>query len=82
MLWYRFRARRAGEGFRVLKDYGPEETLDWTVNDYDGSFEIEVTVRNIDTKELAVARERFDMLSNATAGQPAIVPTWHPLLFF
>ena len=33
---YRFRARRAGEEFRVIQDYGPASTLDWASGELEG----------------------------------------------
>ncbi len=49
-LWYRFRAREAGQPeFRTVVDYGPNDTLDWTQADHEGLFEIEVSIRRAST---------------------------------
>lgn len=80
-LWYRFRVRRIDSDFRMLKDYGPDGTLDWTPQNHDGVYEIEVSVRNRDTGETVVGSRWFEMQSNVTGNQPAITPTSHPLVF-
>jgi arylsulfate sulfotransferase len=79
--WYRFRVRRVGFEFRVIKDYGLENTLDWTATDHEGSFEIEVSIRNTATGAVATARAPYVMLSNVTGNEAAVLPTSHPLVF-
>ena len=80
-LWYRFRVRGLGPNFRVVKDYGPDNTLDWTATDHDGLYEVEVSVRNRGTGDSAVASSSYQMLSNVSEDQPVITPTSHPLVF-
>src|SRR6058998_1893412 len=46
-IWYRFRGRSVGQDFRVIKDFGPDNALDWTASSSEGFYEIEVTVRNL-----------------------------------
>jgi hypothetical protein len=56
--------------------------LDWTASDYDGSFEIEVTARNLESGESVAASQVFEMESRVlSGGDPAITPTAHPLVF-
>lgn len=78
---YRFRVRRIGEDFHVVKDYGPSNFLIWTAADHEGNFEIEVAVRNTNTGEIAVDRQPFTMLSLVTEGDPVLSATPHPLVF-
>ncbi len=78
---YRFRVRRIGDDFHVVKDYGPSNSLIWTVADHEGNFEIEVAARNISTGEMAVAREPFAMLSVVTGDNAVVSATPHPLVF-
>lgn len=80
-IWYRFRARAAGQDFHVIRDFGPDNRLDWTRGDHEGSFEIEVTVRNPDTGETAVVTAPFQMDPLVTNGDPVISPTPHPMVF-
>ena len=80
-LWYRFRAHAIGQNFRVIKDYGPGNTLDWTASDHEGLYEIEADVRNTGIGDTARARAYFEMQSLVQGGQPVITPTSHPLVF-
>jgi arylsulfate sulfotransferase len=80
-MWYRFRARALGAGFHVIKDFGPDNTLDWTAGGHDGSYEIEVTTRIVSTGETAQASAPFEMQSPVTGDQPVISATSHPLVF-
>ena len=80
-LWYRFRAHAIGQNFRTIKDYGPDNRLNWTASDHEGLYQIEVTVRNTSTHEIAVAIEYFEMQSLVLGGQPVITPTSHPLVY-
>ncbi|MCC6859840.1 MAG: aryl-sulfate sulfotransferase [Bryobacterales bacterium] len=80
-LWYRFRARAAGEDFRMLRDYGPENVLDWTAGDHEGLYEIEVAVRNLDTGEMASTSLLYGFTSRVETGAPVISRTRNPLVF-
>ena len=80
-LWYRFRSGPAGAGVRMLRDYGPLNTLDWTNSEREGLYDVEVTARNQDTGEEAAATFRYQMRSRATGSTPVISPTSHPLVF-
>ncbi|HYM12797.1 MAG TPA: aryl-sulfate sulfotransferase [Bryobacterales bacterium] len=94
-LWYRFRersassgasqypprARLAGTGFRMVRDYGPLSTLDWTASEHEGAYEIEVSVKNENTGETATAFAIYQMTSRVSGGAPAISPTANPLVF-
>ncbi len=86
ILWYRFRVRRIGSDlvgseFRVIKDYGLDDTLDWTASDHEGTFEIEASVRNTTSGAVEVTTAPYSMLPNITGDQPVILPTTHPLVF-
>src|ERR1700722_14237951 len=52
-LWYRFSAHGSAQQSHVVKDYGPDATLDWTATDHEGSYVVEVSVRNTDTGDTA-----------------------------
>ncbi len=80
-LWYRFRARAIGEDFHVIKDFGPDNTLDWTAGGRAGSYEIEATSRVAGTEEIAAIIAPFKLQSPLTGDQPVISPTSHPLVF-
>jgi hypothetical protein len=79
-LWYRFRARPAGAQFHMVRDYGPENRLDWTSLG-EGDYEIEASIRNRDTDETAVATAPYHMASRVTGSVPVVSTTANPLVF-
>ena len=80
-IWYRFRSGGFGPDLRVVKDFGPDNTLDWTVVDHEGIYWVEVTARNKRTGEVASAERGFYMRSNVTGDAAVVKPTSHPLVF-
>jgi arylsulfate sulfotransferase len=78
---YRFRVREVGQGFHLVKDFGIDNTLDWTAANHEGFYEIEATARTASTGETADATQSFEMQSRITGDQPVINPTAHPLVF-
>lgn len=79
-LWYRFRVREHGGAFRMIRDYGPVSTLDWTSIDQ-GVYEIEVSVRDRDGLETATTVTPFLLQSRVEGSQAVVSPTSHPLVF-
>jgi arylsulfate sulfotransferase len=80
-LWYRFRARLIGRDFRTVKDFGPDNSFDWTATDHEGTFEIEATTRNLASGASSAAKAQYEMLSNVTGRVPVVKATSHPLVF-
>src|SRR5262249_43586966 len=80
-LWYRFRARSAGNDFHTIVDYVPRSWLTWSTIDAEGPYEIEVSVRNNSTGETAQASAPFVFTSLITGSAPAVTTTVHPLVF-
>ncbi len=80
-LWYRYRARPVSGDFRMVRDFGPLTSLDWTASDWDGNYELELSVRNLSTGESASAIAGFEMTSRVTDSTPVINPTSNPLVF-
>jgi hypothetical protein len=78
--WYRFRARRVGSQFRVWKDFGPENTFEWTDADYPGTFDIEVTARDRVNNSTSVTASRYTLLSNVNSDRPVLIDTANPLV--
>jgi arylsulfate sulfotransferase len=78
-LWYRFRVRQPEGEFRMIRDFGPSSTLEWTSLD-EGVYEVESTVRDRVSLEVqtAVASIRFVSRIGPHAGVSATV---HPLVF-
>jgi arylsulfate sulfotransferase len=81
VLWYRFRAHRTDLAFHVVRDYGPLSTLDWTAVDREGTYEIELSVRNLTTGETDAVSALFVLQSLITGNSAVITPTAHPLVF-
>ena len=81
VLWYRFRAHRTDQPFHVVRDYGPVSTLDWTSVDREGSYEVELSVRNLATGETATVLAPYVLQSLVTGDSAVITPTSHPLVF-
>ncbi len=80
-LWYRFRARPAGGEFRMVRDYGPQNMLDWTASEHEGAYEIEVSVKTNQTGQAAVTSAVHEVTSRVNGGAPALSPTANPLVF-
>jgi hypothetical protein len=80
-VWYRYRAREVGKDFHVIKDFSPDNTLDWTTILHEGSYEIQVTVRDLSSGETADAVAAYSMQSLVSGDQAVITPTTHPLVF-
>ena len=80
-LWYRFRVRRIGENFRVVRDYGPLNTLRWTASEHEGPYEVDVSVQNPTTGETAAAAVPYEFTSRVVSGSPVINVTGNPLVF-
>src|SRR5262245_51475704 len=53
VLWYRFRTRRLKGQFRIVKDFSPSPTLEWTEIDSEGLYIVEASIRNLNTGETA-----------------------------
>ncbi len=80
VLWYRFRSHRTDQPFHVVRDYGPVNSLDWTASNSEGSYEVELSVRNLSTSEVEATSVIFQMTSLVTGNTPVISPTSHPLV--
>jgi hypothetical protein len=79
-LWYRFRVREPGGSLLMIRDYGPSSALDWTAID-EGAYEIEVSVRDRSSQEVATTSSTFQLESRVRDGQAVANPTSHPLVF-
>jgi arylsulfate sulfotransferase len=80
-LWYRFRASAVGADLQMVRDYGPKPSLDWTVSDHEGTYQIEISARNPGTGDSATTIAKFVMTSRVTGNAPVISPTANPLVF-
>ncbi|MEO8432364.1 MAG: aryl-sulfate sulfotransferase [Acidobacteriota bacterium] len=78
-LWYRFRVREGAGEFRTIRDYGPLPSLEWTTFEFEGDYEMELSVRDRKTGETREARTTVHFAPRAT-DQPTVTPTAHPLV--
>jgi arylsulfate sulfotransferase len=79
--WYRFRVRRNGGAYRMVRDYGPASTLNWTASDHEGAYEMEISARDLNTGDESTTTSQFHFQSLVTSGQPVITPTSNSLVF-
>jgi hypothetical protein len=79
-LWYRFKAGPADGNVRVVRDFSASSGFDWATIDSEGTYLIEVEVRNNLTGEIAYAISSYEMLPLADAN-PVISGTENPLVF-
>jgi len=79
-VWYRFRTRAEGGKYEMLRDFGPRDTLDWTVWDREGIYEMEVTAQDKGNGQTATITLRFEWLPVAK-DRAVVTPTQHPLVF-
>lgn len=80
-LWYRYRVKEASAAaYTMVRDFGPNPTFEWTDPEAEGSYLIEVTVRNRDTGDTATTEVPVQFASRVTAGAPVITPTGNALV--
>ncbi len=80
-LRYRFRVRAQGGNFQVIRDYGPLTTLDWTASKREGLYEMEVSLRNVETGEESSATLVVDFRTALVDGSAIVSPTVNSLVF-
>jgi arylsulfate sulfotransferase len=81
-LWYRFRSRASNTGFHTIVDYGPNNSLDWTEIQREGAYQVEVSVQDKKTGEIATAVSTFGLISRVmNSSDPVISTTQNPLVF-
>lgn len=80
-LQYRFRVRRGDGAYSVLRDFGPRSELIWGSYEQEGRYDIELAVRNPATGETESAVTSIDLQPAIAWDAPAIMETWHPLVY-
>jgi arylsulfate sulfotransferase len=75
------RATCAEEDYSIIRDYGPVNTLDWTIGEHEGDYDVEVSARDNDTGATVASVAKFQFTPRVTGGAPAITPTANPLVF-
>jgi arylsulfate sulfotransferase len=65
----------------MVRDYGPDNSLDWTATELEGDYEIEVSTRDNETGEVSVTSSLFHVTPRATGAAPVLSETAAPLVF-
>jgi hypothetical protein len=69
------------DSYSMVRDYGPVNTLNWTISEHEGDYEIEISARDLDNGATALAAAPFEFTPRVTGGAPVINPTANPLVF-
>jgi arylsulfate sulfotransferase len=81
-IWYRYRVRKPGASqFLTVRDFSPQSWFKWSPNLVEGSYQVEVTARNLDSGEDSSAVSGYDVISRITGDSPVITPTSNELVF-
>ena len=79
-LRYRFRVRKQGGDYQMIRDFGPSSALNWTAREHEGAYDIEVSARDLDSGDSGVTSVLFQFAPVAT--KTALVsPTDNSLVF-
>jgi hypothetical protein len=80
-VWYRFRVRRPDGTFQTIMDYGPSNSLEWTASRSEGTYEIEVTARDLATGETATTSTIYQIAPRIVGDEPGVSATANGLVF-
>lgn len=80
-LTYRFRVYHEGRDYRTIIDYGPKSSLNWTTIEEEGTYLMEVSVKNINTGEMGSSTVLYMFEPIPTPNGPVITPSANPLVY-
>jgi len=81
-LWYRFRVRKLGGEYQIVRDYSPVQTFEWAATKNEGMYEVEVSVRNLDGGgDRSSTTSVVEFQSLIADGKPIVSPTANSLVF-
>ncbi len=80
-IWYRYRVRELGGTYGTVRDYGPLTDLDWTAAEHEGSFEVEVSARDLASGVVTATSMVYQIQPLTSGSDPIISPTANPLVF-
>ncbi len=78
---YRFRYRRIGRDFEMIRDYGPQSAIAWTAAEHEGGYELEAAAKNLDTGDSAGASIIYQMESRVNGASGVVNATGNPQVF-
>ncbi len=77
---YRFRVRATGDAFRVIRDFSPSSRFSWSATGHDGTYEIQVFAKDLDSGQTASATATYQFTSRVNGDTPIISGTANPLV--
>ena len=80
-LFYRFQTGPSNGSLRTVVDYGPKTALTWSTIEQEGSYQVEVSVQNLTTGELASANAKIAFTSLVTGTAPVVTPSANPAVY-
>ena len=80
-LWYQFRLRDQNGEYRTVRDYSPVSSWKWTAWQHEGAYDIEVSVRDLDSGGSTVTSVIFEFARRVIGNDPVVSSTDHPLVF-
>jgi hypothetical protein len=78
-LWYRFSVSAPGGSFSIFRDYQSVNSFVWTPTQFDGIYQVQVTVKNQADQSVSSLVELFTVSSRVTT-QPLVSATPNPLV--
>ena len=79
---YRFRYRKLGSDYQMIRDFSSATSLDWNAPLTEGAYELEMTARDATTGDVSSSTEMLQVTPRTGAdGMPVVSPTAHPLVF-
>jgi arylsulfate sulfotransferase len=79
-LWYRYRLTGPDGVQHMVRDFGPDPNLDWTTIEGEGWYQMELTVRDLDSGEIDVETAAIQFQPLVTGDSPVVTPTIYPLV--
>src|SRR5258708_1555445 len=80
-LRYRFRVRKQGGDYQMIRDFGPSSTLNWTASEHEGAYDMEVSVRDLDSGDSGVTSVLVQFAPVVTTKTAVVSPTDNSLVF-
>lgn len=79
-LQYRFAVKDPSGALTIVRDYHTNSTFQWTPSQREGLYFIQVTVRNVATREAGSLSASYAVLPRVSGNTPVVSRTAHPLV--
>ena len=77
---YRFSVQAAGGRVQIRKDFSTQNTWRWTPSDFEETFRIAVTARNLTFGTVGSSSVVYQIVSRVVSGRASVSPTNHRLV--